>query len=68
MPIVTIQFTGAEPVTQAQKDALIAKSTDMITEVLHKDPEITWVILQEIPTTDWGVGGLNATARFPKED
>ena len=56
MPYVTIRVTG-EPVTKEQNDALISRTTDMIEDVLGKDPEITWVVVEEIPTNRWGIGG-----------
>lgn len=56
MPMVTIQVTG-DPVTKAQSEELIRRSTGMIEDVLGKDPEITWVVIEEVPTTHWGVGG-----------
>jgi 4-oxalocrotonate tautomerase family enzyme len=46
MPIVTIQLTGG-PVTQQQKDALVSRSTDMIREILHQNPTITGVVIEE---------------------
>ena len=56
MPYVTIRVTG-DKVTKEQNDALISRTTEMIEDVLGKDPEITWVIVEEIPTDKWGIGG-----------
>lgn len=66
MPIVTIQVTG-DPVTESQSRALIQKATALIEEVLHKGPEITWVIIDEVPTSHWGVGGLSYAQRVAME-
>ncbi len=63
MPIVTIQITG-DPVTKDQKDQLIQKSTDMLVDVLQKDPKNTWVIIEEIDTENWGIDGKNVTHLF----
>lgn len=63
MPIVTIQVTG-NPVTKAQKDQLIQKSTDMMVDVLNKDPKNTWVLIEEIATENWGMAGKNVTHLF----
>ena len=68
MPIITIQLTG-EPVTQEQRDALIARSTTMIKEVLHQDPQSTGVLIEESVVGDWRKGWHTVTHRFrsPKE-
>lgn len=68
MPIITIQLTG-EPVTQAQRDALISRSTSMIKEVLHQDPRTTGVLIEESGAAGWGKGRQAVTHRFrsPKE-
>ena len=68
MPIITIQLTG-KPVTQEQKDALIARSTTMIKEILHQDPHTTGVLVEESGAAGWGKGRHTVTHRFrnPKE-
>lgn len=60
MPIITIHLTG-EPVTQEQRDALIARSTIMIKDVLHQDPQATGVLIEE--TGAAGRVGQGATGR-----
>ena len=57
MPIVTIQITR-EGATPEQKAALIKGTTDVLSDVLHKSPALTYVIIQEVELGDWGVGGL----------
>lgn len=59
MPIVTIQVTG-RPVTREQKKALIEDSTRMLDRVLGKEPDKTWVLIEEIPAENWGVAGRTA--------
>lgn len=56
MPYVNIQVTD-EGVTKAQKAELIKRSTDMLVEVLNKNPKSTFVIIEEVSTDNWGVGG-----------
>jgi len=56
MPYVKIEVTR-EGVTREQKQALIAGVTELITEVLDKDPKLTHVIIQEIDLDDWGYAG-----------
>lgn len=66
MPIVTIQITregttpGAASVTAAEKAALIKGATRLLTDVLKKLPESTFVIIEEVDTDNWGWGGLPA--------
>jgi len=57
MPIVTIQITRAGT-TPEQKAALIKGATDLLVDVLHKPPELTFVVIQEVEMEDWGVAGL----------
>ena len=64
MPIVTIQVTR-EGVTAEQKAALIKGATDLLKDVLGKDPNLTFVIIQEVELENWGVGGL-PTPEFRK--
>ncbi len=59
MPIITIKVTG-KPVTDDQKATLIRESTEMMTRVLNKPAEITWVLIEEVPMDNWGVGGVSA--------
>lgn len=56
MPFVKIEVTR-EGVTKAQKQALIKGVTDLITEVLNKDPQLTHVVIQEHELDDWGYTG-----------
>ncbi|WP_342331964.1 4-oxalocrotonate tautomerase family protein [Pedobacter sp. FW305-3-2-15-E-R2A2] len=56
MPFVKIEVTR-EGVTKAQKQALIKGVTDLITEVLNKDPQLTHVVIQEHDLDDWGFAG-----------
>lgn len=57
MPYVNIAITR-EGATPAQKAALIKGITDLLVEVLDKDPAITFVVIDEVATEDWGIGGL----------
>jgi 4-oxalocrotonate tautomerase len=57
MPYVSIKITreGASP---EQKAALIKGATDLLVSVLDKDPATTFVVIDEVETEDWGIGGL----------
>ncbi|HTL08124.1 MAG TPA: 4-oxalocrotonate tautomerase family protein [Chitinophagaceae bacterium] len=56
MPYVKIEMTR-EGVTRKQKQQLIKGVTDLITDVLNKDPHLTHVVIQEINLDDWGYAG-----------
>ncbi|MET8775121.1 4-oxalocrotonate tautomerase family protein [Nocardia sp. NPDC004654] len=58
MPYVNIKVTD-EGVTAEQKTQLIKGVTDLLREVLGKDSASTFVVIDEVPLTDWGVGGMN---------
>ncbi len=57
MPYVNIEVTR-EGVSQEQKAALIKGTTELLTDVLGKDPSTTFVVIKEVDLEDWGIGGL----------
>ena len=56
MPYVKIEVTR-EGITREQKQTLIKGVTDLITDVLNKDPQLTHVVIQEVDLDDWGFAG-----------
>ena len=56
MPYVKIEITR-EGVTREQKQTLIKGVTDLITDTLNKDPNLTHIVIQEIDLDDWGFAG-----------
>jgi 4-oxalocrotonate tautomerase len=56
MPYVKIEITR-EGATREQKATLIKGVTDLISDTLNKDPQLTHVVIQEYDTDDWGVAG-----------
>ena len=51
MPFVNIKLTGGnEAPTAEQKQALIAGATQLLVDVLGKNPATTVVIIEEVPT------------------
>jgi 4-oxalocrotonate tautomerase len=68
MPIVTIQVTregtvpGADRTTPEQKAALYKGVSDLLRDILGKDPDDTFVIFQEVELEDWGRRGLSVPA------
>jgi len=56
MPYINIEITR-EGVSREQKQKLIKGVTDLITEVLNKDPQLTHVNIHEVELDNWGFAG-----------
>ena len=56
MPYIKIEVIR-EGITREQKQTLIKGVTDLMTNVLNKDPQLTHVVIQEIDLDDWGFAG-----------
>ncbi|MEW1551281.1 MULTISPECIES: tautomerase family protein [Streptomyces] len=57
MPYVSVRITR-EGATAEQKARIIAGVTELLVDVLDKDPATTFVVIDEVELADWGVGGL----------
>ena len=55
MPYVNIKVTD-EGVTSEQKKALIEGATQLLVDVLGKNPATTFVVIDEVNTDNWGIG------------
>ena len=62
MPYVNIKITKTGA-TAEQKAALIAGATELLQRVLNKNPATTVVVIDEVETDNWGIGGESVTAR-----
>lgn len=62
MPYVNIKITK-EGATSEQKAALIQGVTQLLVDVLNKNPATTVVVIDEVDTDNWGVGGESITVR-----
>lgn len=56
MPLAQITL-GKGRANYEQKKKLIAKITDVFAEVLGSDKKNVWVVLQEVPRSEWGIDG-----------
>lgn len=56
MPYINIKITD-EQVTAEQKAALISGATQLLVDVLNKNPATTIVVIDEVNTDNWGIGG-----------
>ncbi len=66
MPYVNIKITkeGASP---EQKTRLIEGVTRLLADVLGKNPQTTVVVIDEVETDNWGIGGETVTVRRKRE-
>jgi 4-oxalocrotonate tautomerase len=62
MPYVNIRITK-ERVTEQKKAALIKGVTQLLVDELGKNPETTVVVIDEVDTDNWGIGGETVTIR-----
>ncbi len=66
MPYVNIKITK-EGVTPEQKAALIKGATELLRNVLGKNPQTTVVVIDEVDTDNWGIGGESVTVGRARE-
>ncbi|MFZ7125617.1 MAG: tautomerase family protein [Desulfobacterales bacterium] len=60
MPYVNIKITN-EGVSAEQKARLIKGATQLLVDVLGKNPKTTVVVIDEVDTDNWGIGGESVT-------
>jgi 4-oxalocrotonate tautomerase len=62
MPYVNVRIAGSA--TPEQKDEVIKGITDVLVRVLDKNPETTFVVIDEVALENWGHRSTSvATAR-----
>jgi 4-oxalocrotonate tautomerase len=61
MPYIKIEITR-EGATREQKAALIKGATDLVVQVLNKNPATTFVVIDEVDTDNWGIAGETVTS------
>ncbi len=57
MPYVRIEITD-EGVADEQKAEVIAGVTELLQRVLGKDPATSFVVIDDVPLANWGIGGV----------
>lgn len=62
MPYVNIKITK-DSTSPEKKAELIRGVTKLLAEVLGKNPQTTVVVIEEIETDNWGIGGETVTTR-----
>ena len=64
MPYVNIRVTRENGTpTAEQKAERIKGATELLVRVLGKNPATTVVVIDEVDTDNWGVGGETVTRR-----
>lgn len=56
MPYINIKVTDEE-VTKEQKRLLIEGATQLVVDVLDKNPKTTHIVIDEVPIENWGFNG-----------
>lgn len=62
MPYVNIKITK-EVVTKEQKYLLVKGVTELLATILGKNPATTIIVIDEVDTDNWGIGGELVTDR-----
>ncbi len=65
MPFVNIKITR-DNVTAEKKAEVIKGVTDLLKDVLGKNPKTTVVVIEEVDTDNWGINGESITERRKK--
>ena len=64
--MINLKITKGES-TAAQKAQVIEEMTDVLRRVMGKNPDTTIVIIDEVETDNWGIGGQTVTQRRKAE-
>lgn len=56
MPFVNVRITK-DGATREQKAQVIKEITDTLQRVLNKSPDGTHIVIDEVDTDNWGLGG-----------
>lgn len=65
MPYVNIKITK-EGATKEQKAKLIEGATNLLRDVLGKNPATTVVVIDEVDTDNWGIAAEQVSERRKK--
>ncbi len=62
MPYVNIKITK-DGASAEQKGQVIIGVTNLLRDILGKNPQTTVVVIDEVDTDNWGIGGETVTQR-----
>jgi 4-oxalocrotonate tautomerase len=63
VPYVNIRFVRERKTTREQREALIRGITNLLKDVLKKNPATTIIVLDEIDPSNYGIGGETVSMR-----
>ena len=66
MPYVNVKIAG-QGVSAEKKQEVMAGITEVLFQVLDKPRSATYVVIEEIPTDNWSVGGESLTVRRARQ-
>ncbi|MCG8422358.1 MAG: 4-oxalocrotonate tautomerase family protein [Proteobacteria bacterium] len=62
MPYINVRLID-DNISAEKKAEIINRITTVMVETLGKDPNTTFVVIDEVHTDNWGVGGQSVTER-----
>jgi 4-oxalocrotonate tautomerase len=62
MPFVNVKITR-DGATAEQKAEIIKRMTQVLVDVLNKNPATTMVLIDEVDTDNWGIAGETVSNR-----
>lgn len=65
MPYVKVEIAKGIANVE-QKRAVIRRMTEVLVEELGRNPEYTFVVIDEVDTDNWGRGGLSLTEQWAR--
>lgn len=68
MPYVNIRFVRERRTTRQQREALIRGVTNLLKDVLKKNPATTIVVLDEVDPESYGIGGETVALRKKRRE
>ncbi len=68
MPYVNIRFVRERKTTREQREALIRGITNLLKDVLKKNPATTIVVLDEVDPESYGIGGETVALRKKRRE
>jgi 4-oxalocrotonate tautomerase len=65
MPFVNIKITP-DGATTEKKAQLIEGVTNLLRDIMGKNPQTSVVVIEEVSTENWGIGGESVAVRRQK--
>ena len=56
MPLITVQYSSTKDVPPTKAE-IAATVSELSSNILHKDPKVTAIIVQAVEASDWFAGG-----------